>query len=92
MLDEAKYPRHVKDLEFSLARFEKVENTEKTRDPMEDSDIDGELKICHPVNANMIAKSLEINEIFLKRSLAKGDPARDIDKVLIFGYPGTGIS
>jgi len=39
---------------------------------------------------SVVSRPLNLEDLFTRRTLTEGEPAQEIDKVLVFGYPGTG--
>jgi len=82
--------KHVNDLEFSLVRFQKVNYSDKKGDQKKASGAEQDERLRHHMDEDIVPIPLDLGKLFVSKSLSEGEPEREINKVLLFGYPGTG--
>jgi len=82
--------RHAKDLEFSLVRFVRVKHDDEKRLQKEGAFAEEDQRMRHRMDESVVTRPLDVGEWFLEKRLVEGEAVREINKVLVFGYPGTG--
>jgi len=89
LLDDAK-KRHITDFDFNVVVYELVDAKNQVSDNVSSTDGD---QIAHNIErSRRVQKSLKLQDIFAKRRQKPSGPEEEVNRVLLLGNPGTGLS
>lgn len=85
-------PRHVKSLNFSLARYEEAPKPEEANEARKFNQSTSREDHSVEINKrrNMVKVPISLGELFERRRIKKGRTETDVRAVLLVGDPGSG--